>query len=430
MKKNSFWGWSFFIFLAVTPLFIWAFIQPLPQRFSDPITTLTSFGRVMGLLGLSLFSLVFILNSRLRVLDTIFWGLGNAYKAHHILGGIAFVLLLFHPLFLSFSLIPSSLQQAALFLLPGRDWVNTLGSAALTLMMMLLILTFYVRLPYHVWKYTHQFLGVAFFFGVLHSLFVRSDISSDIFLRSYLLILSGLGLAAYFYRTVAGNFLVKRSVYFIDEVNDLGSQVVEIRLTTKTGAMSYQPGQFAYFRVFNKSLYKEAHPFSMSSAPNDSFLRFSVKALGDYTNQLLSLKKGEEAQIEGPFGKFSYLNYRGKRLIWIGGGIGITPFLSMARALRKGERKVDLYYSVSDKKEGVYSAELNQLARKKNFQLITVVSEKDGRLTAGQVRKRSGYIQKAEIFICGPSGMMAALRKQFLQLGLPDEKIHTEEFSY
>lgn len=95
--------------------------------------------------------------------------------------------------------------------------------------------------------------------------------------------------------------------------------------------MNYEPGKFAFISVRDSPrLRAEQHPFSISSGPVGRQLRFSYKAIGDYIIALGDAAKGWHVRVYGPFGQFT-LHQLGefRRLVWIAGGIGITPFPSM-----------------------------------------------------------------------------------------------------
>ncbi len=97
---------------------------------------------------------------------------------------------------------------------------------------------------------------------------------------------------------------------------------------------------------------REQHPFTISSGSH-SDLRFSIKASGDFTKALLAgVPVGSAARIEGPYGAFDYRRGRPHQL-WLAGGIGITPFLSMAEDL-DAETDVLLVWSVRDEREAIY----------------------------------------------------------------------------
>jgi len=427
MKNNL--GWLMIIVLSLLPVVFWYFSKPISTRFISSTTTLTSLGQITGLVGMVMFALTLILSSRLKFLENYFGGLNRVYIAHHIFGSIAFILLLFHPLILAGKFAQVSIRSAALFLLPSSDWPINFGIIALLLMMILLVLTFFTKLPYQIWKFSHKFLGFAFFFAALHSFFIPSDISRDPILRIYMLALAGVGIIAFTYRAVLTKFFVRYFEYSVEEVKILAENVVEIAMSPKGRGINFTPGQFVFVSFVDNNISAESHPFSISSAVSEKNLRLTIKSLGDYTSQLRNLKAGALAKIEGPFGRFSYQDVKNKNQIWIAGGIGITPFLSMARSLKNAEYKIDLYYCVNNEKEAIFFTEFLKISQQNpNFRIISFYSEKQGFINAEFIQKISGDLFRKEIFLCGPPAMMKSLKEQFLKLKVSRKNIHSEEF--
>jgi predicted ferric reductase len=422
-------GWIAFIVLSLLPIIFWSFSKPISTRFVSSTTTLTSLGQLTGLVGMAMFALTLILSSRLKFLENYFGGLNKVYIAHHIFGSIAFILLLFHPLILAGKFAQVSKKSVVLFLLPASNWSINFGIIALFLMVISLVLTFFIKLPYQIWKFSHKFLGLAFFFAALHSFFIPSDISRNPILRIYMLALVGMGMIAFIYRAILAKFFAKYFEYSVEEVKILAENVVEIIMSPKGKRINFTPGQFVFVSFVDNNISAESHPFSISSGVSEKNLRLTIKSLGDYTSQLRNLRPGALAKIEGPFGKFSYQNVENKNQIWIAGGIGVTPFLSMARSLENAEYKIDLYYCVNNEKEAIFFEELLKISQQNpNFRIISFYAEKQGFIKAEFIQKISGDLNSKEIFLCGPPAMMKSLKEQFLKLKVSRKNIHSEEF--
>lgn len=446
-------GWGLTIGFCVIPVFLWLQIHPLATIQGFPAIML-ALGRITGLVGTVMYALNLVFSTRLRLLEPLFGGLNRVYIAHHVLGGLALVFLAFHPLLLALRFVTSSLQQAALLLLPnglfpisalfstGHDlhavileqWAIFFGFLAFWGMVGLLLVTFFIKLPYRIWLLTHKFLGAAFFLGGLHILFVTSDTSAHAGIKWYMLAWTAIGLAAFAYRTLLAKIFVRRFTYKVMKVDVAGGNVTQILMAPIGNTMPYKPGQFVFIRFLGsqqQGISAEWHPFSISSSPKEQHLRLSVKGLGDYTNILSRLAPGVTAEIEGAYGKFTYTNVNNHNQIWIGGGIGITPFISMAKDLADKDHHVDLYYTVKTTSEVVDWQALYDMAVQKNgqFRVIPYIGDQQQEhLNADYIEKTSGGLKGKDIFICGPPGMMQSLRKQFKDKGIPGTSIHSEEF--
>jgi len=275
--------------LVLIPFGRWFFIEPLNYRFFNFIATMTSIGQMLGIIGLALFSINLILSFRIKIVERFFYGLNNIYNFHHQIGALSFALLLFHPLFLVFSYLSVSLKSAADFLIPFNNIPVTYGSLSLIIMMILIILTFYIKLKYHIWKFSHKFMVLAFMFALLHSVFIPSDISRDGFLRIYLLTLGLIGFGFGFYQAFLSKLFNFNLIYNLKKINILNSQVVELELEPRSRRLKFYPGQFIFIRFLSGSIGVESHPFSISSGSSKDDLKIVVKSLGDFTNKLKDL---------------------------------------------------------------------------------------------------------------------------------------------
>ncbi len=429
-------GWIIIIILIIIPAIIWLLMMPLSLRFDGFVDDMISLGQLSGLLGTAMFALALILGARLKFFDKYLTGLSRVYVNHHRLGATAFSLLLFHPLFLTMRYVSFSLTSAAQFWLGSTGWSVVLGELSLFGLILLLVLTFFIKLHYNVWKNTHKYLGLAFFLGALHMFFIESDVSRNFYLRFYMLTLVAMGIIAYVFQTFLGKWLVKRYLYIVKEVKSISSEAVEITLSPfdLQKKIVYAPGQFVFINFNDRTVSVEQHPFSFLSAPQENTIKFGIKNLGDYTNKMKDITSGTLAKIEGPYGQFTYYNFSHKKQIWIAGGIGITPFISMAKDLAlqasRSEYIIDLYYCVRQPEELFWLNELLNVSQKcQNFHVYDYCSTVKGQINAKIINEQSGGLLDKDILFCGPSGMMKSLREQFKQLGVSSRFIHSDEFS-
>ncbi|HET7482175.1 MAG TPA: hypothetical protein VFK89_04875, partial [Actinomycetota bacterium] len=164
--------------------------------------------------------------------------------------------------------------------------------------------------------------------------------------------------------------------------------------------------------------------------PEEKELKLAVKVVGDYTQAVHKLDAGAAALVEGPYGNFSHQSVSNRKQIWIAGGIGITPFLSMARSLQ-GDYDIDLFYCVAHVDEAHFRAELARLSSEKgNLRLILHPSDVVGYLTASAVETQVRGLSDKDIFMCGPTAMVEGLASQFRSRGVTADRIHIERFGF
>lgn len=446
---ERFGGWTLITIFCAIPVLYMLFI---PEFWGVGWYGIASgIGKITGVVGFILYAINMLLSVRRRWLERFFNGLNRVYIAHHLTGGIALILLAFHPVFLAVRYIELSslatLKLAAQSLLPRaitfdenfrivqqQVAVNN-GFIAFTGMVTLLILTFFIKLPYRVWLFTHKFLGPAFFFASMHVLFISSDVSRSPFLKIYMIIWAIIGLGAFTYRTLFGNIFVRRYPFQVSKVEKLPKGVMSIELKAVEDRMPFKAGQFVFVRFLwqkHKGILPEVHPFSIASNPSDGVLRLVVKSLGDHTKSMLELPIGTIAEVEGAFGKFNYQRFANAEQIWVAGGIGVTPFLSMASTLDKNSPAITLFYSVVAKDELIGDkvfASINP-AKTDTFKYVPFVTDETKKfIDAEFLEKNSGNLKGKEIFLCGPPSMMKSLRKQLKAKGVKSINIHSEEFT-
>jgi predicted ferric reductase len=424
--------------LCATPLVLWMLTQPLDVRFQGRYLTLTSIAVLLALAGTSAFALNLVLGARLRPVETLFGGLERMYKAHRLNGQIAFLLLLGHVVFILASRATISTSTALDLLRPSAGWTVFAGVLAFAGMLVAIVLTLFVRMGHELFVYVQRSFGIVFLGATYHVFTTEGARAESQALNLYMASLATLGIAAFVYRSVLGSVLVRRRPYRVAAVNRLDEHVTEVVMEPRDRPLAYAPGQFLFvnFREpfsaqFPPFLRNQFHPFSITSAPDEPRLRITVKAVGDYTRALRTLKPGTTAVVEGPYGSFSSRDLPNDRQIWIAGGIGVTPFLSMARSLNGDAPTVDFYYCVEHEPEAHFLDEIQSIARERDdFRVAVVPRDREGFLTAERLAAENEDLASANVLICGPPAMIESLRSQLKARGVPAPQIHAEEFTF
>lgn len=375
-------------------------------------------GEVFSSWVVTVFAFNFLMATRAKWVERIFGGLDKMYLIHRRSGIIAVFLLLAH-----FIIVPRDLTEFN----PGKP----LGFYAFALILIGVLLSaapvFKRRIPYHKWINIHKLMGVFYVMGVAHGLIVNSLIKELPITRVYVFGMAFIGIAAWIYRAFLFSLFNEKLDYEIVQVNNLGHRITEVLMKPLTKELHYLAGQFAFFQfsVIDK---REQHPFTLSSHPHDRVLRITVKGLGDYTDNFSSkLKTGDTVKVEGAYGHFSSSYIKESDQVWIAGGIGITPFLSLAKDMHPNH--VHLYWCVNKKEVAVYTDELQELAdHNPNFQFTVWSSEKSGYLTID--RLNIDHFENKGFLICGPKPLKENLTKQLIQAGVNRGNIYDEEFAF
>lgn len=418
------------ILLLLITVNLWIASKPTFNIISE--SPLRSASQLLGLLGIVLMSFTIVLTTRIKLIDRVLDGLDKAYFVHRIAGSVAFVFLLNHPLLLAVQALPQT-GLAITYLFPSSSMAYNLGIAGLYLMLLAFVCMFFVRLPYNIWRSTHKFLGVSFLLGGIHALVIRSDVSNFLPLRIWIGFFIATGAVSTIYSFFLYRRLGPRFFYKIGEIEPV-IDVVNINLQPQGAkTIHYNPGQFIYVEFKNKKVGRELHPFSIVSSPKEQNLRICAKVAGDYTMRLFHyLQKGDRAAVYGPYGQFAKNSARFGNCLWIAGGIGITPFLSMlsAEAESPSERPVYFYYVHPEKEEGVFLGQIyNFLKSAPHVTFFDWCTREKNRLNVDVIKNYLDIRTLDAIFICGPLSMVKGFKKQFLNNGIPEQKIFYENFS-
>ena len=442
------------VVLSLVAPALWLTTGAATGRFATPTTSLMSLGALFGLAGASVFAVNLILGARFQVMDALFGGLDKLYRFHRRNGEAAIALLVCHAALMFASRATISASTALALISPAGGWTQFLGVVALVLALGVLAFTLLARLGHEVFVYVHRFFGGAFLVAIFH-IFGSPDLRASQPLTLYLGALSAAALLAWGYRSLFASFLVRRYEYAVAEVDRLDPTVVAIGMQPIGRRLHYIPGQFIFVTFYSSKFEAQFHPvsvasqggsaiitlrpgeardqfhpFSLTSAPQQPGLSVAIKAVGDFTAALHELNIGAIARVEGPYGGFSYLKTRNPKQVWIAGGIGITPFVGMARSLEPSGRSIDLFYGFKSRAQGYFGDELAALADGvEDFRFFPVPEDERGFITTDLIARHSGALAARDFFICGPPGMIDNMRRQLAAAGVRARRIHYEKFA-
>jgi predicted ferric reductase len=376
----------------------------------------------------------FILATRFRPVEWLFGGLDKVYKAHRYVGEAAFFLIWLHPVFLAVA-FSEDIAGFFRYLWFSGDWTRNTGIIALAAFTLLVVLSIYVKIAYHRWKRTHDFFGLLLVVIVVHAFISGGEIMTFPVLTVWHGAWVAVGLAAYVYIRLLYRFVGPQYDVVTAEVSDLGDSISEVFLEPVGRPMRFRAGQFLYISFDSDAVTEEPHPFSISSPPESSRIRLSIKRLGDWTKEVDNIKRGEPARVWGPYGHFGETLFKGTNTpaVLIGGGIGITPFLSIISTEAFANRSGDttLIYSAPTEKALVYAEEIEAAASKlPNLRFVPHVSDDEGFIDRGYLEDLLGRpLSEHGFFVCGPEKMMDSFRGFLTKAGVPGRRITMEDFN-
>jgi predicted ferric reductase len=187
-------------------------------------------------------------------------------------------------------------------------------------------------LAYQTWYFIHLYVYIAVALAFAHQLATGVDFISNSAFQAYWWALYAVvvGCLLYF-RLLQPLLRLRRHRFRVERIEREATGSVSIYISGRElRAFTFQPGQFAIWRFLDGRRWWEAHPFTLSTLPNDRRLRLTVKASGDFSSRISSLRRGTPVLVEGPFGHFTADAAAASKVLLIAGGIGVTPLRALA----------------------------------------------------------------------------------------------------
>jgi predicted ferric reductase len=420
------------LFLAFLPMAV-AMVGPLPLARGFWV----EFGALLGFLGLAILILQCVTTGRFRWFAAGF-GFDNLLEFHKQMGIFALLLVLAHP-----AVLVAADPGFWSYYDPRENAPRAVALVVVTVATVLLVasslwrLTF--RLSYERWRLLHGVLTLGILFLGLGHVVMVDHYGSPLWKKAAFVLMAGAGIYLVIHSRVVRPLMMRRRPYRIVEVrpqrNDSWTLIIE---PEGHEGMRYRAGQFLWITVGDSPFSMQQHPFSIASEPSGGRIELTMKELGDFTGSVKKIEPGTRAWLEGPYGVFQHDPEGACGAVFIAGGVGVTPIMSLLRDAR--ERADDARYYLFDGNTGwddvMFREEIEEMKRRIRLKVVHVLTE-----PPDDWRGESGYVDGGVLkrhlpedfsgfsyFICGPGPLLDSVEPILREMGVPATQIHTERF--
>jgi ferredoxin-NADP reductase len=213
----------------------------------------------------------------------------------------------------------------------------------------------------------------------------------------------------------------------------------------KPAGFTFKPGQALDLILSDAAVAgteSARHAFSIVSAPDEGTLEIATRMRDSaFKSALARLPIGGAAEIDGPFGSLTLHNKLERAAVFVAGGIGITPFMSMLRhAAHVGlQQQLVLLYSNRRPEDSAFLTELQRLeGENPNFRLVPTMTQMAesrlpwsgaaGVIDAPLLKRAAAELRDPIFYVAGPPAMVGGLRETMQQAGVDADDIRSEEF--
>jgi predicted ferric reductase len=404
----------------------------------EPRAFWIEFGVFIGFALLMVLSLQFFLTAR-------FAGIGKPFGTDTILqfhrhAGILVLVFLFGHIAVLFWKDP----QYWKYLDPRVNALRAIFLSLVTVMMVLLVVLSvwrkWFKLNYEWWRLTHGLMSLGVLgIGLAHAWQVEHYVAGWA-KRGWLVLIVAVAGGSYLYARLGRAWWARKKPYRVTAVRKLTPDVVAVTFSPQGHrGFAFRGGQYAWIALNKNPLSMQQNPYSFSSSSADSpdKLEFAIKHEGDFSERMLDIENGAVGYLEGPYGEFC-LDDDAKGAVFIMGGIGVTPAISILRSLRdkRDERPLLLFYGNTTQAEIAFRDELEQMQDQLRFKVIHVLSDAEEAWSG-----ETGYIDRKilekhltdreleyDFFVCGPIPMMDSVEHELLDMGVPLTRTRAERF--
>ena len=233
------------------------------------------------------------------------------------------------------------------------------------------------------------------------------------------------------YRFVIPNLRSLRHRLTVEQIVHEGPGVYSIIMKGHAlNKLEAQGGQFFGWRFLTKGQWWISHPYSLSAAPTDKYLRVTVKDLGDQSRVIKDIKPGTRVFFEGPYGTFVASRASKGHVVLVGGGVGITPLRALLEEFDVS-KEIDVIFRASKAEDLVLRHELDELAKIRGARVHYLVgSRNEHPMNAKYISVLVPAFRDADVYVCGPTPLVEAVKQAAKDVGIPKNRFHDEAFEF
>ena len=316
-----------------------------------------------------------------------------------------------------------------LLALPGLV-AATLGTAVLLVVAVLSVRAARRQVSYEVWHAVHLLVYVGVALSFTHQLAGPDLAGRPVLQVLWALLYTGVFALVLVHRVLTPLRNARRHHLRVAQVRAEGPGVVSIVVEGEhLHELEAESGQFFRWRFLTPDLWRTAHPFSLSAAPDGRQLRLTVKTLGDGSTRLQHLEPGTWVLAEGPYGALTAARRTRRDVLLVAGGVGVTPMRALFETMPLGPgQDLLLLYRARSEADVLFRDELEELAQRRGGRVRYLLGDDVGPLTPELLTTLVPGLPGRDVYLCGPPGFASAVRRALRGAGLPDEQLHEERF--
>jgi predicted ferric reductase len=289
------------------------------------------------------------------------------------------------------------------------------------------------RVRYEVWYFLHLSSYLVLLLGYGHQFAVGADLR-DGFGRWYWVVLYAFVVVCLVWgRVVEPLWLNARHRFRVSAVIPEGAGMVSIYIGgRRLDRLDAEAGQYFRWRFLARACWWQAHPFSLSAAPNADWLRITVKVVGDHTMDLQSVRPGVRVFAEGPSGAFTARHRLRHGALLIAGGSGIAPIRALLEDLPSD---TVLLFRASSEADLTFRDELDELVDWRGVRVWYVLGSRHDPgprrvLSPKGLRELVPDVRRRDVYLCGPEGLIGTSLETLRRLRVPRRQVHLDPFEF